>query len=139
MKKLAFKWVRKEDDGKFSSYAIATNARVFYEVLKIAKPLRGRGPLACFDSLKNALNFVREDYCRTCFSEIPWEKISLFLCEIVPSSEVYLWENIDTQIDGGFSIAGIPGAITAWSVTLLCEIPYQKHFEEMNELTQKYR
>jgi hypothetical protein len=131
MKTLAFKLVSKKD-GKLFSYCsdAAFRKSSEYKLGEITKPRDGYGPLACFSSIEGALNFFRRDFGKVSVEECPWEIYGLFLCEIEIATETDLWsESLLTYRTQFFSIKEVPGAITVWSVKLLAEIPYQKHFE----------
>lgn len=129
MKTLAFKVVRKED-GKFLSYTMSLShmdRALEYKPGEITRVKGGHGPMACFSTLENALEFLRRDFGHLNYQNCHWERYGIFLCEIEPASEKELW----TDINRPFSVDHIPGTVTAWSVRLLAEITYQPHFETL--------
>jgi hypothetical protein len=65
----------------FSSYSCA---EVRYCENEWASPRRGCGPLAVFDNITNALNFIE-------YQLVPWKTLKIYKCKYVASNEKSLW------------------------------------------------
>lgn len=116
-----------KEDGNLWSYCLTSPGEgIQYELGKITRRGSADGPLACFDTIENALRFFRDDFPRKYVSDLPWDRYKFFLCEVEQSTETELWKSVDGKIPEHFhlflDVSHIRGIVTAHSVKLIREI-----------------